>query len=127
MAKRAAIYIRVSTDEQARNGYSLQGQRDELIDACEQLGYEIVDEYVDKGYSRSTLDRPDLERLREDVADGKIDVVLAWQRDRYGASPYPLILAEEFAAHDCKLKALDDTGEGDDAEFLGEIKDAVAK
>jgi len=53
--------------------------------------------------------------------------VLAWKRDRYGAAPWPGVLEVEFAASGCSLKALDDSGEGEDADFMGGIKDLIAK
>jgi DNA invertase Pin-like site-specific DNA recombinase len=58
---------------------------------------------------------------------GDIDAVWAWRRDRYGASPYPEILASQLDEHGTKLRALDDSGEGDDADFINGIKDLIAK
>ena len=75
--KRAALYIRVSTDEQARHGLSLGEQRADLIDYATQHGYEIVDIYADEGETaRKSLNRrKELQRLIRDVQTGKIDVI----------------------------------------------------
>ncbi len=61
------------------------------------------------------------------VAAGGVDAVLAWKRDRYGAAPWPGVLEVEFAANGCSLKSLDDFGEGEDADFMGGIKDLIAR
>ena len=82
---------------------------------------------TDPGYSRMALRRPGLDRVRERVRAGGADVVLAWQRDRFGVSPFPQLLAEEFAEHGVKLRALDDSGDGEDGEFMNGIKDLWAK
>jgi site-specific DNA recombinase len=124
---RAILYARVSTEEQARKGYSLAGQFDELREYAADQDYKVLDEIEDRGYGRTTIDRPGMNEVMERVAFGGVDVVLAWRRDRFGVSPYPQIMAEQFAEHGCKLRALDDLGEGDAAELMNEIKDAVAR
>ena len=125
--KKAILYARVSTEEQAENGYSIGGQLDEIKDYAEAQGWEIVATETDLGYSRTTLCRPGLDRVRERVRVGGVDVVLGWQRDRFGVSPYPQLLTEEFLEHGARLRALDDSGVGEDAEFMDGIKDLWAK
>jgi site-specific DNA recombinase len=125
--KRVLLYTRVSTEEQVEKGYSIGGQLDEVKNHAEALGWEVVAVETDPGYSRTTLHRPGLDRVRARVRAGDVDVVLAWQRDRFGVSPYPQLLAEEFAEHGVKLRALDDSGDGEDAEFMDGIKDLWAK
>ena len=120
--KRVVLYTRVSTEEQVEKGYSIGGQLDEIKDYAEAHGWEVVAIETDPGYSRTTLLRPGLDRVRERVRAGGINFVLAWQRDRFGVSPYPQLLAEEFAEHGAKLRALDDSGDGEDAEFMDGIK-----
>ncbi len=124
---RCILYGRVSTDEQASKGYSLGEQMRELREYAQEQGYEVLKEVEDRGFSRSTLNRPGITRVREMVAAGGVDLVLAWKRDRFGHSPWPETLSLEFEAFDCGLRSLDDSGEGDDAEFLGGIKDLIAK
>jgi DNA invertase Pin-like site-specific DNA recombinase len=127
MGKRALLYIRVSTQEQAEKGYSVEGQEDELILAVEAQDYEVAKVIVDEGYSRDTLDRPGIDEMLDKVVAGGIDAVWAWRRDRYGSSPHPEILAAQLSDHGTSLRALDDSGEGDDADFINGIKDLIAK
>src|SRR5918997_2435478 len=101
--KRALLYARVSTEEQVERGYSIGGQLDEVKDYAENHDWEVVGVETDPGYSRTTLHRPGLDRVRKRVRAGGVDVVLAWQRDRFGVSPYPQLLAEEFAEHGTRL------------------------
>ena len=126
-AKRVILYARVSSDEQAKKGYSIGGQLDEIREYAEGQGWEVVGTETDPGYSRETLWRPGLDRVRKTVAAGSVDMVLAWKRDRFGASPVPQLLADEFAEHGARLRSLDDSGEGYDAEFMDGIKDLMAK
>jgi site-specific DNA recombinase len=123
----ALAYIRVSTQEQAEKGFSVEGQKEELIPAIEAEGHKVVKAIVDAGYSRDTLDRPGIEEMLDYVVQGDIDAVWAWKRDRYGSSPHPEILAAQLSDHGTSLRALDDSGEGDDADFINGIKDLIAK
>ena len=68
--KTAVLYARVSTDEQARSGYSLAQQLEALREyaACE--GYEILEEVSDPGQSGASLERPGMDRVRDLVAAG---------------------------------------------------------
>jgi site-specific DNA recombinase len=127
MMAKALAYIRVSTQEQADKGFSVDGQKKELIPAIEAQGYEIAAVITDAGYSRDTLDRPGIDEILDYVVTGEIDAIWAWKRDRYGASPCPEILASQLDEYDTKLRALDDSGTGDDADFINGIKDLIAK
>ena len=82
---RVAKYRRVSTDEQALHGYSLQTQDDTLDEYCKTKGYKIVGDYVDEGISgaKPPLKRPALKRLLDDVQAGKIDIVIFTKLDRW--------------------------------------------
>jgi site-specific DNA recombinase len=116
-SKRAILYARVSTDEQAKSGYSLTGQLEALRGFAESEGYEVVEEVSDPGESGAYLERPGLDKVRDLVAAGGVAVVLAQDRDRFAREPaYLYLLQEEFAKHGAKLRALnargDDTPEG---------------
>ena len=82
--QRVALYCRVSTEEQVLNGESLKTQEDALKQYAIKNNYEIVDSYIDKGFSGTNLKRPNLQRLLEDVKDNKIDLVLITKLDRWG-------------------------------------------
>jgi site-specific DNA recombinase len=110
--KRAILYARVSTDEQARSGYSLSQQIEALREyaACER--YEVLEEVVDPGQSGASLERPGMDRVRDLVAAGGVSVVLAQDRDRFAREPaYLFYLREEFAEHQTTLRALNDHGD----------------
>ena len=85
--KRAILYARVSTDEQARSGYSLAQQIEALREyaACE--GYKVLEEVTDPGQSGASLERPGMDRVRDLVAAGGVSVVLAQDRDRFAREP----------------------------------------
>lgn len=79
---RAALYARVSTEEQSRDGVSLTAQRQALVAYARSQSWEVVDLYVDDGYSGKNLERPAMRRLLADVAGRRVDVVLVWKLDR---------------------------------------------
>ena len=81
-SKRAVLYCRVSGEEQRKKGYSLADQLDTLRRWCSENGYEIVDEVDDGGFSGAYLERPGLDRVREMVADGRVNAVVVLFRDR---------------------------------------------
>lgn len=81
MTERAAIYIRVSTDEQ-KLGHSLEAQESEIREYAKRKGYKIYDVYDDGGYSGKDFDRPAFQRLFTDIANDKIDAILVWKVDR---------------------------------------------
>lgn len=85
--KRVAIYIRVSTLDQAREGYSLETQEKTLRKWCDDRRYEVYDLYADKGISGKDIEhRPDMNRLLEDAKKGKFDIILFWALSRFTRS-----------------------------------------
>jgi site-specific DNA recombinase len=81
--KRAILYARVSTDEQARSGFSLAQQLEALREHASREGYEVLEEIADPGQSGASLERPGMDRVRDLVAAGGVSVVLAQDRDRF--------------------------------------------
>jgi site-specific DNA recombinase len=73
----AILYARVSTDEQARSGYSLAQQLEALREYAAREGYEVLEEVVDPGQSGASLERPGMDRVRDLVSAGGVAVVLA--------------------------------------------------
>jgi site-specific DNA recombinase len=121
--KRAILYARVSTDEQARNGYSLAQQLEALREYAAREGYEVLQEVQDPGQSGASLERPGMDRVRDLVAAGSVSVVLAQDRDRFAREPaYHYLLRQEFEEHGTKLKALND--HGDDSPE-GQLTDGI--
>ena len=81
---RVGLYARVSTDQQARDGDSIQAQLSALRSYCEKNKYDIAGEYVDDGISGTLLnERDELQRLLDDVRSGKIDLLIFTKLDRY--------------------------------------------
>src|ERR671933_925054 len=127
--KRAVLYARVSTEEQARSGYSLAQQLEALQEYAAREGYEVLEEVTDSGQSGASLERPGMDRVRDLVAAGGVSVVLAQDRDRFAREPaYLYLLREEFAEHGCKLTTLNDHGDGSpEGELTDGILDQLAK
>ena len=126
---RAILYARVSTRGQAERGYSLRQQIEALQTYAEKNGYDVLAEIEDDGYSGITLDRPGLDRVRELVEVGGVDLVLAQDRDRFAREPaFHYLLETEFAKYGTKLAAINDWG-GDtpEGQLLRGIQDQVAK
>ena len=81
--KIAGIYIRVSTEDQAREGFSLPEQKERLEAYCKFKGFVIKDYYTDAGISAKTGNyRPEFERLKEDIKSKKINTIIALKQDR---------------------------------------------
>lgn len=78
---KAAIYARVSTEEQVEN-FSIENQIDQLRRYCQQHDYEVIGEYVDPGFSGITLDRPALLKLLEAAKSKLCEVVVVYKLDR---------------------------------------------
>lgn len=82
-----AIYIRVSTLDQAREGYSLEAQEKTLRKWCTDRHYEIYRLYADRGISGKDIDhRPDMRNLLRDAKEEKFDIVLFWALSRFTRS-----------------------------------------
>ena len=87
--KVAGIYIRVSTEDQAREGFSLPEQEKRLRAMCEYKGYEIYDVYQDAGISAKTGNkRPAFDQLLQDIKDRKCNTIVVLKLDRLTRSVY---------------------------------------
>ncbi len=84
--KKVAIYVRVSTQEQASEGYSISEQKERLQKYCEAHGWTLVDTYVDPGFSGTTTNRPALQKLLSDISHCFFDTVLVYKLDRLSRS-----------------------------------------
>ncbi len=105
--KIAGIYIRVSTEDQAREGFSLPEQEKRLKAMCEYKGYEIYKVYKDAGISAKTGNyRPAFEELKEDIKNKKVNTIVVLKLDRLTRSVYDMenimkFLDENNAYLDC--------------------------
>lgn len=84
--KTAAIYIRVSTDSQAEEGYSIDAQKEQLSAYCVSKGIRNYEFYIDGGWSGSNIERPEMQRLIEDVNKDRISHVIVYKLDRLSRS-----------------------------------------
>src|SRR5215218_6021945 len=127
--ERAILYTRVSTDEQARSGYSLAQQLEVLREYTAREGYEVLEEVSDPGQSGASLERPGMDWVRDLVAAGDVSVVLAQDRDRFAREPaYHYLLEREFEEHGTKIRALNDRGdESPEGELTDDVLDVLAK
>jgi len=81
--------MRVSTEDQAREGFSLPEQKERLESFCKFKGYEIIDYYQDAGISAKTGNhRPEFERLKDDIKAKRINTIVALKLDRITRSIY---------------------------------------
>lgn len=81
--KKCGLYMRVSTEDQVREGFSLPEQRERLETFCKFKGYEIADYYEDAGISAKTGNyRPEFERLKEDIKSKRVNTIVALKLDR---------------------------------------------
>ncbi len=93
---RAAIYCRVSTEDQEREGTSLDSQLEACLKKAHELGYEVPEEFIIlETCSGLTLDRLKLPRLRQRVRDKEVDAVIAYTLDRLSRDPVHFIILQE--------------------------------
>jgi len=99
--KTAAIYARVSSDQQ-REDKTIASQTAVLKAFASSQGYSVPVEWIfeDEGFSGATLVRPGLERVRDLVAEGQIQAVLVLSPDRLSRKyAYQVLLTEEWLRH----------------------------
>lgn len=80
---KVSLYTRVSTEDQAREGTSLEVQSEFLVSYAKRQGWDVFDIYIDDGYSGNLRDRPALNRLFYDARKKKFDAVLVYKLDRF--------------------------------------------
>ena len=79
MSKRVACYVRVSTQGQANEGYSVAEQTERLELYCKAHGWKISEVYTDPGFSGANIDRPALQRMMKDASAGRFSLVLVYK------------------------------------------------
>ncbi|MDD4027784.1 MAG: recombinase family protein, partial [Bacilli bacterium] len=103
--KIAGIYIRVSTEDQAREGFSLGEQKEKLMELCKFKGYEVYELYEDAGISAKDIKhRPAFQRMLNDIKEGKINYIVAYKLDRITRSVRDLEeLISKLEKYNCYL------------------------
>lgn len=123
--RRVALYIRVSTEEQQRDGYGLEAQERRLreyVEANKSMRLITKPEWVFKDvHTGSVLDRPGLTAVMKLVAEKKIDAVLVWKIDRFSRSLKHLIsLFESMQTHEVSLISIQEN-----IDFSGPIGNLI--
>lgn len=120
----AAIYCRVSTENQEAEGTSLDSQLEACLRIAREQCYDVPEEYIIReAWSGLTLERPDLTELRNWVRHNEVDAVIVYSTDRLSRDPvHLLLLVEEFDKKEVKLlfvtEPLDNSMEGQLLTFV---------
>ncbi|OIJ21879.1 resolvase [Anaerobacillus alkalidiazotrophicus] len=102
--KKVVLYVRVSTEEQAEEGFSINGQIKVLEDYCQRNKLQIVSTYKDEGFSGKSLDRPSLKELLKDCESEEFDMVMVWKINRLSRKQLDfLTIVDYLEKHDISL------------------------
>lgn len=106
---KVAIYTRVSTEEQAKEGFSLKAQEDILRKYAESKNLEVYDTYSDDGYSGKSYERPEIQRLFKHLYEGKFQAILVKTVDRISRrlSDISKLQDEVLLPNNCRLLVSD--------------------
>ncbi|KKX53507.1 recombinase family protein [Brevibacillus borstelensis] len=103
---RTVVYIRVSTEEQASDGFSMAAQKERLTAYISSQGWTLSTIYADEGFSAKDTKRPALQRMLGDIRSGSIDVVLVYRLDRLTRSVLDLYrLLQDFEKYGVRFKS----------------------
>ena len=89
--KRVGIYVRVSTEMQSAEGYSIDGQINQIKEYCNFHHFEVKDIYADRGISGKSMNRPELQRMLKDANEGHIDCVMVYKTNRLARNTSDLL------------------------------------
>ena len=107
--KIADIYVRVSTLDQAREGFSIDEQKERLIAYCGFKGYKIHKIYVDAGISAKNDKRDGYQGIIEDIKEGKANIIVAFKLDRLTRSVYDIEKLMKFVNdYECDIDCMAD-------------------
>ena len=102
----ADLYIRVSTTEQAEEGFSVEEQETRLRSYCEAYGYIINAVHVDPGYSGATLERPGIKEVIKDVRAGRCNKIIVWKLSQAPVTPSPGHQTPQASVDTCTLMCM---------------------
>ena len=126
---RVALYARVSTERQQERG-TVTSQLEALRAAAEADGHDVIEEFVDDGYSGARLDRPALDRLRDAAEAGVLDGVICLCADRLArAYAYQVLILEELERFGVGVRFLEGPAHGEDpqATLLVQMQGVIAE
>ena len=125
--KKVALYARISKDNM---GQDIDRQLQEVRDFCKRNEYEIVEEYLDEGYARTTRNRPALDKLIKDARQRKFRLVVSDELSRFAGTPALLLnLLEELKLWNCHLCSVKEGISTDNAmgELVATMLSAISK
>ena len=127
---RAAIYARVSTDQQGRD-QTIDSQLSLLQQWVQEHGHTLKSTHIykDEGYSGARLDPPSLDALRDAVIDGSVDIIAVFSPDRLARKyAYQVVLLEEFRGSGCEVVFVQHPLSNDPSDqLLLQIQGAIAE
>ena len=126
---RVGLYARVSTERQHERG-TVGSQLEALRAAADADGHEVIEEFIDNGYSGARLDRPALDRLRDAAEAGVLDGVLCLCVDRLArAYAYQVLILEELERFGVTVRFLEGPSPSDDpqATLLIQMQGVIAE
>lgn len=104
---RVAAYVRVSTEEQATKGNSIEEQKERITYEARQNDWDKPEFFIDDGYSGKDMRRPELSRLLQAVENGEIHLVVTTKLDRLSRRLYDTLkIVEQMQRHNCKYVCL---------------------
>lgn len=127
---RAALYIRVSSMGQVRDGYSLEFQEQILREFCERENYTVAELYSEGGVSGATTQRKELSRLIDDAKARRFDIVLIFRVDRFSRDPVDLLaLVRTLEGSKIRLRSVTEAVDASDpaGELMLTILGAIGK
>jgi len=128
--RRVVTYSRVSTQDEEREGSSLDSQQEACVNFAKEQGYDVSEiQMLREVRSGLTLDRPVLNQLRDWVHNGEVEAIIVYSTDRLSRDPlHLLLLAEEFEKRGTKLdrvtEPIDNSLEG---QLLGFVRGWASK
>ena len=129
MIKRVSTYARVSTEDQAKHGYSLPTQMEACRKYAEERGWSVVAEISDDGISGAAFDRPGLDRIRDMAQAGEITGVVVYEIDRLSRKlAHQLIIEEELGQAGVSVHyVLGDYADTDEGRLMKQIRGAISE
>ena len=96
--------MRVSTREQAEEGYSIGEQEERLTKYCEAMEWQLIKVYIDPGFTGSNMERPALQEMIKEIQKGNADIVLVDKLDRLSRSQFDTLLSNQKSIYRKQLR-----------------------
>ena len=130
--KKAVIYARVSTNKQAEEGMSIDAQLKQLKEYAADNGYEVINEYIDRGASAKTADRPAFQDMISEIKANKddYDAVLIHKTDRFARNREDSIVFKTLLRRDCNVDVIaiqEDFGDGPVGKMVEGMLEVIAE